>query len=107
MAVMYGGKIQEVAPIKDLFHEPLHPYTQGLLGSIPSVAGKKSHRLTAIPGTIPDIHQLPVGCKFVTRCPERFEPCHDIEPPLIEARPGHWVRCHLHDSCHGYFGRHS
>jgi len=107
VAVMYGGKIQEIAPVRELFHNPLHPYTRGLLGSIPSVSGKKADRLTAIPGTIPDILHLPVGCKFVTRCTERFEPCADIEPPLIEAAPGHWVRCHLHDSCHGYFGRHS
>src|SRR2546425_1375563 len=84
VAVMYGGKIQEVAPVSELFRRPLHPYTQGLLGSIPSVSGKKSERLTVIPGTIPDILHLPAGCKFVTRCPERFEPCPDIEPPLIE-----------------------
>ena len=105
VAVMYGGKIQEVAPVEELFRNPLHPYTRGLLGSIPSVTGPKAERLTVIPGSIPDIHQLPVGCKFVTRCSERFEPCEMVEPPLIEAAPGHWVRCHLHDDCHGYRGR--
>jgi oligopeptide/dipeptide ABC transporter ATP-binding protein len=107
VAVMYGGKIQEIAPVVELFRNPLHPYTRGLIGSIPSVAGAKADRLVAIPGTIPDILHLPVGCKFTTRCSERFEPCAGIEPPLIEATPDHWVRCHLHDSCHGYFGRHS
>jgi peptide/nickel transport system ATP-binding protein len=107
VAVMYGGKIQEIAPATELFRNPLHPYTQGLLGSIPRMSGAKTERLVAIPGTIPDIHQLPPGCKFVTRCPDRFEPCPEIEPPLVEATRGHWVRCHLHDSCHGYFGRHS
>ena len=96
VAVMYGGKIQEVAPVEELFRNPLHPYTQGLLGSIPSVDGPKADRLTVIPGTVPDVHNLPAGCKFVTRCTRRFEPCPDIEPPLIEEAPGHWVRCHLY-----------
>jgi len=96
VAVMYGGKIQEIAPIDALFNEPFHPYTHGLLGSIPSVDGVKAHRLTVIPGSVPDIHHLPAGCKFVTRCPYAFEPCPDIEPPLIEDAPGHWVRCHLY-----------
>jgi len=106
VAVMYGGKIQEVAPVRELFYNPLHPYTQGLLGSLPRVDGDKAARLTTIPGSVPDIHNLPVGCKFTTRCLERFEPCPGIEPPLVEASPDHWVRCHLHDDCHGYFGRH-
>lgn len=96
VAVMYGGKIQEVAPVDDLFGNPLHPYTQGLLGSIPRVDGPKAERLTVIPGTVPDIHSLPAGCKFVTRCQYAFEPCPDIEPPLIEISPGHLVRCHLY-----------
>jgi oligopeptide/dipeptide ABC transporter ATP-binding protein len=107
VAVMYGGKIQEIAPVRDLFARPLHPYTQGLLASLPRVDGEKAERLQMIPGSVPDIHRLPVGCKFSTRCPERFEPCAGLEPPLVEAQPGHWVRCHLHDDCHGYFGRHS
>jgi peptide/nickel transport system ATP-binding protein/oligopeptide transport system ATP-binding protein len=96
VAVMYGGKIQEIASVDDLFRAPFHPYTNGLLGSIPSVDGSKAQRLTVIPGSVPDIHSLPPGCKFVTRCPYAFEPCPDIEPPLIEDAPGHWVRCHLY-----------
>ena len=96
VAVMYGGKIQEVAPVRELFRNPLHPYTQGLLGSVPRVDGAKAERLTVIPGTVPDIHALPVGCKFVTRCAHRFEPCADIEPPLAEIAPEHLVRCHLY-----------
>ena len=107
VAVMYGGKIQEVAPVRDLFYNPLHPYTRGLLGSLPRVDGERAARLTTIPGSVPDIHNLPAGCKFTTRCTEQFEPCPDIEPPLVEASPDHWVRCHLHDDCHGYAGRHS
>ena len=100
VAVMYGGKIQEVAPVRDLFHNPLHPYTRGLLASLPRVDGERAARLTTIPGAVPDIHNLPVGCKFTTRCAERFEPCAEIEPPLIEVAPDHWVRCHLHDPPH-------
>jgi oligopeptide/dipeptide ABC transporter ATP-binding protein len=96
VAVMYGGKIQEVAPVTRLFDNPLHPYTQGLLGSIPRVDGPRERRLNVIPGTVPSILEMPVGCKFVTRCPYRFEPCPDQEPPLIEMEPGHLVRCHLY-----------
>ena len=93
--VMYGGKIQEVAPVKELFKNPLHPYTRGLLASLPAIAGEKLRRLPAIPGNVPSILDLPVGCKFETRCPERFEKCVLVEPELIESAPGHWVRCHL------------
>jgi oligopeptide/dipeptide ABC transporter ATP-binding protein len=96
VAVMYGGKIQEIAPVRDLFREPLHPYTRGLLASLPRVEGDKTERLTMIPGSVPDILNLPIGCKFVTRCPDRFAPCPDVEPTLAEVRPGHWVRCHLY-----------
>ena len=93
--VMYGGKIQEVAPVKELFKNPLHPYTRGLLASLPTVDGERQHRLAAIPGSVPSILDLPEGCKFVTRCSERLDRCALIEPELIESSPGHWVRCHL------------
>jgi oligopeptide/dipeptide ABC transporter ATP-binding protein len=98
--VMYGGKIQEMAPTRALFKNPQHPYTRGLLASLPSVDGEqaesgKKTRLRAIPGNVPSPLELPAGCKFVTRCPERFEPCAQIEPELIEVAPGHWTRCHL------------
>jgi oligopeptide/dipeptide ABC transporter ATP-binding protein len=93
--VMYGGKIQEIAPVRELFKNPLHPYTKGLLASLPAVAGERHARLTTIPGNVPSILDLPVGCKFVTRCPERLEKCATYEPELIEVSPGHWVRCVL------------
>ena len=96
VAVMYGGKIQELAPVKELFKNPMHPYTRGLLGSLPRVDGEKTDRLTTIPGSVPDILDLPAGCKFTTRCSDRFEPCPDIEPVLVERSPGHFVRCHLY-----------
>jgi len=93
--VMYGGKIQEIAPVRELFKNPMHPYTKGLLASLPSVGGERHARLTTIPGNVPSILDLPVGCKFVTRCPERLDKCETYEPPLIEVSPGHWVRCVL------------
>ncbi len=93
--VMYGGRIQEIAPVQELFRNPLHPYTRGLLASIPAVDGDRRERLPAIPGNVPSIFDLPAGCKFETRCKERLERCAQIEPPIIEVSPGHWVRCHL------------
>jgi oligopeptide/dipeptide ABC transporter ATP-binding protein len=96
VAVMYGGKIQEVAPVTRLFENPLHPYTQGLLGSIPRAEGERARRLTVIPGSVPSLLDMPPGCKFVTRCPRRFEPCEPKEPALVEIEPDHFVRCHLY-----------
>lgn len=95
--VMYGGKIQEVATVKDLFDKPQHPYTKGLLASIPRPAAEKAkrERLKAIPGNVPSIMNLPVGCKFCTRCEDKIDKCDTIEPPLVEVSPGHSVRCHL------------
>ena len=96
VAVMYGGKIQELATAKEIFKNPMHPYTRGLIGSLPRVDGPKAERLTTIPGSVPDILDLPAGCKFATRCPDCFEPCLEIEPVLVERSPGHFVRCHLY-----------
>ena len=96
--VMYGGKIQEIAPVRELFKNPQHPYTRGLLASLPVVEGEKQRRLRTIPGNVPSILDLPVGCKFVTRCTEKLEKCESIEPELLEAGPGHSVRCHLVDA---------
>jgi len=93
--VMYGGKIQEIAPVHELFRNPLHPYTQGLLASLPTVDGEKQKRLRTIPGNVPSIMDLPVGCKFVTRCPVKVDRCATTEPELIEVSPGHWARCFL------------
>ncbi len=96
VAVMYGGKIQEIAAVERLFENPLHPYTQGLLESIPRVDGGRQRRLKVVPGTVPSIFDMPAGCKFVTRCPHRFEPCAAIEPELVEIEADHLVRCHLY-----------
>lgn len=91
--VMYGGKIQEVAQIRVLFREPLHPYTKGLLASIPNPS-LKGQRLQAIPGNVPSIFELPSGCKFCTRCEHVDDLCRREEPELREVESGHWVRCH-------------
>jgi oligopeptide/dipeptide ABC transporter ATP-binding protein len=92
--VMYGGKIQEEAPVVELFEQPLHPYTKGLMASIPH-AQDKGKRLAVIRGNVPSIFDLPEGCKFCTRCPEVMDRCWTEEPELREVSPGHRVRCHL------------
>ena len=92
--VMYGGSVQEVAEITELFDNPMHPYTEGLLGSIPRYA-QKGQPLQAIPGNVPSIMDFPQGCRFSTRCAKVMDRCHGEEPPLREMKPGHLVRCHL------------
>jgi oligopeptide/dipeptide ABC transporter ATP-binding protein len=93
--VMYGGKIQEVGSAEDIFGKPKHPYTIGLLKSLPDPYDENQKELDAIPGIIPHILELPVGCKFCTRCKEVMEKCWTEEPVLKELNPGHFVRCHL------------
>jgi len=80
VAVMYAGRIVEEAPVRELFRNPRHPYTRGLLGSIPG--GARGSTLKAIHGTVPPIGHLPAGCAFAPRCPHRFDPC-DIVPPGV------------------------
>lgn len=96
--VMYGGKIQEIASVYSLFDTPLHPYTKGLLESLPRPGNKLKNRLTAIKGMVPPIIDMPKGCKFCTRCDVAIPQCHSIEPELIHIKDDHYVRCHLHDS---------
>ena len=92
--VMYGGQIQEVAPITALFDDPRHPYTRGLLASIPHVQDK-GQRLEAIPGNVPSIFDFPEGCRFNTRCSEVVDRCKTEVPDLHVVGDGHCVRCHL------------
>ncbi len=95
--VMYGGKVQEIGTSRQIFNNPLHPYTRGLLESIPHpVRGGRAHRLKAIRGMVPNILEMPVACKFNTRCDYAFDKCFQVEPPLLEMEPGHFVRCHLY-----------
>jgi oligopeptide/dipeptide ABC transporter ATP-binding protein len=94
VAVMYAGRIVETAPVADLFARPLHPYTRGLLASIPG--REDGARLRAIPGVVPPLGQLPPGCAFAPRCPDRFDPC-DRQPPGETMPDGaRRVRCYLH-----------
>ncbi|HEY6698915.1 MAG TPA: ABC transporter ATP-binding protein, partial [Acidimicrobiales bacterium] len=99
VAVMYAGQIVEEADTRTLFREPKHPYTQGLIGSVP-VIGQRRHRLDVIPGRVPNLVDLPVGCRFAPRCLARVEhgltQCTEALPALVEVVPGHRVRCYLH-----------
>jgi oligopeptide/dipeptide ABC transporter ATP-binding protein len=94
VAVMYTGRIVEEAPAREIFRNPLHPYTQGLLASIPG--GGAGTRLRAIEGTVPGLAALPPGCTFAPRCPYRMDVCTTAVPALVEVRPEHRVRCYLH-----------
>jgi oligopeptide/dipeptide ABC transporter ATP-binding protein len=95
VAVMYGGKIQEVAAAGPLFAEPLHPYTKALLRSLPRPDQVGQRRLHTIAGIVPSVLDFPAGCKFWTRCPEKIDVCETVEPDLVEVRPGRLCRCHL------------
>ncbi len=100
VVVMYAGKVVEEAPVEEIFANPMHPYTIGLLNSIPKLrtTASASHqgRLQEIPGIVPSLHRLPTGCTFNPRCSEVFGMCSDSEPELKEVSPGHFVRCFLH-----------
>jgi peptide/nickel transport system ATP-binding protein/oligopeptide transport system ATP-binding protein len=95
VAVMYGGKIQEVSDVKGLFAKPLHPYTRGLLKSLPRPDKAKQRRLETIPGIVPSVMNFPPGCKFWTRCPDVTDRCKTEEPELREIGDDRLCRCHL------------
>ncbi len=95
IAIMYAGQIVELAASRDLLDDPLHPYTQGLMSSFPSLTGERQH-LTGIPGSPPDMLHPPSGCRFHPRC-ALVRPSHRrIVPKLREVKPGHFVACHLY-----------
>jgi oligopeptide/dipeptide ABC transporter ATP-binding protein len=94
VAVMYTGRIMEEAPTMDLFEHPLHPYTRGLMASIPRAdASFETGSLNEIKGVVPSVAALPPGCHFEPRCPEAVEACRTLAPALEEIRPGHRVAC--------------
>jgi oligopeptide/dipeptide ABC transporter ATP-binding protein len=99
VAVMYAGQIVEETDTRTLFGEPKHPYTLGLIGSVP-VVGQRRERLEVIPGRVPNLIDLPVACRFAPRCRAREEhgltQCTEALPALVEVTPGHRVRCFLH-----------
>jgi peptide/nickel transport system ATP-binding protein len=95
VAIMYAGKIVERSSTRAIFNHPFHPYTVGLLNSLPGIAGLKKKRLDAIPGMVPSPLNLPSGCRFRDRCPRAQDVCAQTEPPLEEKEPGHTVACYF------------
>lgn len=95
VAVMYAGNIVEVASVNELFKNPLHPYTQGLLASVPRPDTTETE-LNSIKGSVPNLIYPPSGCRFHPRCPKAFDRCSLEKPPLIESSPGHFVECFLY-----------
>ena len=95
VAVMYAGNIVEVAPVDELFRNPLHPYTVGLLSAVPRVDVPNMPETVSIKGSVPDLIYPPSGCRFHPRCPKAFEKCPVQEPGLVEVSPGHLVSCFL------------
>jgi peptide/nickel transport system ATP-binding protein len=93
VAVMYAGKIVEAGPAAAVFDDPQHPYTIGLMSSLPALALPR-RRLTTIPGLVPTVDTMPAGCRFSTRCPFAARACAQ-EPPLAKITPGHDVACHF------------
>jgi oligopeptide/dipeptide ABC transporter ATP-binding protein len=91
--VMYAGYIVERSVVSDLYTKPLHPYTRGLLGSLPRLDESESRRLVNIEGAPPDLYTEPKSCPFAPRCPFAYERCHAENPPLDEVEPGHEVAC--------------
>ncbi|HJR79704.1 MAG TPA: ABC transporter ATP-binding protein [Anaerolineales bacterium] len=105
VAVMYAGEIVEQTDVNSLFDEPLHPYTQGLIGSIP-VLGEMKEKLAVIPGSVPNLIDLPPSCRFAPRCQARIKYacaiCAEVKPELEEVKPGHYVRCWLYSDAEGH-----
>jgi oligopeptide/dipeptide ABC transporter ATP-binding protein len=105
VAVMYAGEIVEQTDVNSLFDEPLHPYTQGLIGSIP-ILGKLKEKLDVIPGSVPNLINLPPGCRFAPRCEARVKYslaiCTETKPELDDVRPSHKVRCWLYQNGAGH-----
>jgi len=96
VAVMYMGKIVETADVGTIFHQPLHPYTVGLMRSIPHMGRRVKDRLVPIPGSVPDPYSIPKGCAFYPRCPVTKSPACKEDVPLVEIQPGHLIRCTLY-----------
>jgi peptide/nickel transport system ATP-binding protein len=104
VAVMYAGEIVEQTDVVSLFRDPLHPYTRGLIGSIP-VVGEVRDELSVIPGNVPNLIDLPPGCRFAPRCAARVAEnvvlATDVHPALLPVRPNHEVRCWLYHDAEG------
>ena len=95
VVVMYGGRIVETAPARTLYKFPRHPYTRGLMASIPRLDGDTRQRLVPIEGQPPNLAQLPPGCAFAARCRQAMPRCHDERPPLEAVGENHFKACFL------------
>ncbi len=93
VTVMYAGRVVEEANVNAIFQKPLHPYTHGLLNSVPGF-NQEGTRLKTIPGLVPNLLRLPKGCRFQDRCPRVIGRCREVEPELEEMSPGHFARCY-------------
>lgn len=96
VSVIYGGEIMETAPRDEFFSNPLHPYTQGLLNSLPDINKSKRIKLSPIKGTVPPLGKFPPGCKFADRCEKAVSICNKIKPENKELQKNHFVKCHLY-----------
>ena len=96
VVVMYAGKVMEHADVMSIFENPLNPYTQGLLNSLPKSGTAHKQKLNTIPGIVPSLYDLPKGCNFFPRCSHVMDVCQQSEPELIEVGEGHFSRCWLH-----------
>ena len=103
VAVMYAGRVAEIGPVREVIKQPLHPYTQGLMGAIPSIEGD-AERLVQIPGATPRLSNIPKGCAFNPRCSKVFDRCRIDRPELIDVG-GHQVACHLYDKAKAPAGK--
>ncbi|HEV2509170.1 ABC transporter ATP-binding protein [Bosea sp. (in: a-proteobacteria)] len=103
VAVMYAGRVAEIGPVREVIKQPLHPYTQGLMGAIPSIEGD-AERLVQIPGAMPRLSNIPRGCAFNPRCSKVFDRCRIDRPELIDVG-GHQVACHLYDKAKAPAGK--
>jgi peptide/nickel transport system ATP-binding protein len=95
--VMYGGRGAEHAPVKDIFAAPRHPYTKGLLESIPRLDSPHKKKLPTIEGMVPSLFDMPAGCRFENRCPFSVDQCKESPPPIETVGPNHQVRCYRHE----------
>ena len=93
VAVMYAGSLVETGAAGQVFRNPMHPYTRGLLRSVPTLRSERSQPLRTIDGSVPPLTALPPGCSFEPRCASRISPCAEALPPLVEISPGHLARC--------------
>ena len=97
VVTMYAGEVVEDGPVRDVFYQPKHPYTVGLLNAVPPIVGEDFTPLVAIPGATPNLLHIPPGCPFHPRCPYHTEVCLQHHPPLYQISPAHRAACHHHD----------